>query len=248
MATWQMRKQTLRDLCEVTEARAGLEAPPGSLDARCHAQDRVLSYIYGMRAALTGPSWGFCVAPCTTPSAVPGKCTPRPPLPGRGIQTRTSSPAPSGCQDNRSTAWPTRCCQNTHTPLIESISTHGDRPRHPGLCCPHSVCVSGHSAGWSRRQAHWPLYQAVGATLISRILSGPIATIKPARAEVKWTTNSATEDGGIMKGRGWDRERQDGPQGGAQRRGSDGSTTSKASGSLGADLPPPGRWCSGSNS
>lgn len=121
-------------------------------------------------------------------------------------------------------------------------------PRHPGLCCPHGVCVSGHSAGWSRRQAHWPLYQAVGATLISRILSGPIATIKPARAEVKWTTNSATEDGGIMKGRGWDRERQDGPQGGAQRRGSDGSMTSKASGSLGADLPPPGRWCSGSNS
>lgn len=65
-------EETLRDLCEVTEARAGLEAPPGSLDARCHAQDRMLSDTYGMTAALTGPSWGFCVAPCTTPSTVPG--------------------------------------------------------------------------------------------------------------------------------------------------------------------------------
>lgn len=72
MATWPMRKQTLRGLCEVTEARAGLEAPPGSLDARRRAQDRMLSDTYGMTAAPTRPSWGFCVAPCTTPSTVPG--------------------------------------------------------------------------------------------------------------------------------------------------------------------------------
>ena len=101
MATWQMRTQTLRDLCEVTEARAGLEAPPGSLDARCHAQDRMLSYTSGMRAALTGPSWGFRVPPAPHPLQYLGKGTPRPPLPGRGIQTRTSSPAPTGYQDQQ---------------------------------------------------------------------------------------------------------------------------------------------------
>ena len=101
MATWQMRKQTLRDLCEVTEARAGLEAPPGSLDARCHAQDRMLSYTYGMRAALTDPSWGFRVPPAPHPLQYLGKGTPCSPLPGRGIQTRTSSPAPSGYQDQQ---------------------------------------------------------------------------------------------------------------------------------------------------
>ena len=119
--------------------------------------------------------------------------------------------------------------------LSRASSTHGDRSRHPGFCCPHvcvcvCVCVSGHSAGWSPGQAHWPAYQAVGATLISRILPGPTATIKLARAQVKQTTNSATEDGGIMV-RGWDCERQDGSQGGAERRERDGPMTSKASGS-----------------
>ena len=132
-------------------------------------------------------------------------------------------------------AWPTpllpehphAACQEHLPPMVTAPDTQASAA-HTCVCV--CVCVSGHSAGWSPGEAHWPAYQAVGATLISRILPGPTATIKLARAQVKQTTNSATEDGGIMV-RGWDCERQDGSQGGAERRERDGPTTSKASGS-----------------
>lgn len=43
-----------------------------------------------------------------------------------------------------------------------------------------------------------------GSHFISWILSGPIATIKPVRVEVLWSTNFITEDRHTMKGKGWE--------------------------------------------
>lgn len=145
MATWQMRKQTLRDLCEVTEARAGLEAPPGSLDARCHAQDRVLSYIYGMRAALTGPSWGFCVAPCTTASAVPGKCTPRPVSQAEESRHGQVVQLPRAARTTGAGRGPPAAARTPTHRSSRASSTHGDpqtpRPLLPARCvCERSLC------------------------------------------------------------------------------------------------------------
>ena len=142
MATWQMRKQTLRDRCEVTEVRAGLEAPPGSLNTKCHAQDRMLSDTYNScphRSLL-----GFLCGPLQLqphPLQYLGKCTHCPPLQGRVTQMWTSSPAPSGYQDQQEHGMAHPPAARTPTcRLSRASSTHGDRSRHPGFCCPH-VCV-----------------------------------------------------------------------------------------------------------
>ena len=122
MATWQMRKQRLRDRCEVTEVRAGLEAPPGSLNTKCHAQDRMLSDTYN--SCPHRPLLGFLCAPCSCSHTlfstwVNHTPTPSPRQSDADVEKLSSSlrlPGSTG-------GWhgPPPCCQNTHMPLVKSI-------------------------------------------------------------------------------------------------------------------------------